>query len=189
MPIMFNTLLREAGFPLCDVRLVRHQDTRAERVLTTYDLWLSNRQEFERYQETQDSYYRKTLTAPYWAVFVGTPDGGTMFVGVYGVRYRGLLEHDRPMPNGRRGILEEKGSCHAFDLTLKTEPTALGDLIGNLFIDWGEGRGKGGKGERAFVQYADRHDKPITELRLKAVGRRSAGAGRTRALTSRLPIR
>ena len=33
MPIMFNTILTEAGLPLQDVRLIRHKDTSAKRGL------------------------------------------------------------------------------------------------------------------------------------------------------------
>jgi hypothetical protein len=39
MPIMFNSVLREAGLPLKDVILLRHQDQRAERGRTPYELW------------------------------------------------------------------------------------------------------------------------------------------------------
>ncbi len=161
MPIMFNALLREAGFPLCDVRLVRHQDPSADKGLTPSELWRDNQPQFENYQSTQSIENRKPLTAPYWAVFVGTPKGKTLFVGIYGVQYRGLLEQDTPMPQ-REGGVDKAGTHDGYELVRKT---ACEDLIGKLFIDWGEGRGKGHKGERAFVQYADRHDKPITELR------------------------
>ena len=53
MPIMFNTILREAGWPLTAVRLIRHKDKRAARGRTPYELWRDNRPQFERYQSTQ----------------------------------------------------------------------------------------------------------------------------------------
>jgi len=148
MPIMFNTLLREAGFPLCDVRIVRHADPHADT--SPYDLWLHDRAEFEAYQSGQSIRNRSTFNAPYWAVFVATPDAKTLFVGVYGVRYLGK---------------EGRGAAafDAYELTLRTEPAGLGDLIGRLFIDWGKG------GEKAWKQYAHLHDKPITELRTERV--------------------
>ena len=47
MPLMFNTLLREAGIPLADVRLLRHKDQRAAKGRTPYELWRDDRQQFE----------------------------------------------------------------------------------------------------------------------------------------------
>jgi hypothetical protein len=40
MPILFNTILREADLAPAEANLVRHQDNRAERGRTPYDLWL-----------------------------------------------------------------------------------------------------------------------------------------------------
>jgi hypothetical protein len=51
--------------------------------------------------------------------------------------------------------IDKAGSCDVYDLTLQ-DP--LSDLIGKLFIEWG-------LGAIAWVQYADRRNKPITELR------------------------
>jgi hypothetical protein len=141
MPIMFNTLLREAGFPLCDVRLVRHADPKLGKGNTPYDLWHHDRAQFEEYQSDQSVNNRTTFNAPYWAVFLGTPNGKTLFVGMYGVRY-----------------LRKERSVDLYELTLKTEPAALGDLIGKLYVDWGKG------GEKAWKQYAHLHDKPVKEL-------------------------
>ncbi len=149
MPIMFNALLREAGFPLCDVRLVRHADPELGKGHTPYEMWRDDRREFAEYQSDQNIRNRKKFAAPYWAVFLGTPLGKTLFVGIYGVRYLG----------------KKAGRGDVYELTLRTRPAALGDLIGKLYVDWGEGRGTGQGGEQAWVQYADRHDKPITELR------------------------
>lgn len=171
MSIKFNTLLREAGFPLCDVRLLRHQDRRPDRLHTPYYLWRYKPRVFERYQETQDFDNETKLAAPYWAEFVGTEDHKTLFIGIYAVHCRGSLEQDRPAPNRKTGAIEKAGSCNAYDLTLKRERSALGDLIGRLYIDWSEGRGKGRGGEKAWVQYAETHDKPVTEMLLKPVSR------------------
>lgn len=155
MSIMFNTILREAGLPLADVRLIRHKDKRATRGHTPYELWRDNRPQFELYQSTQNIANRKKLTAPYWAVFIVNLNDETMFAGVYAVRYRGLLEQDTPKPH--MDGTDEVGSCDVYDLTLQD---TLSDLIGKLFIDWGPGA-------LAWVQYADRNNKPVTELRLE----------------------
>jgi hypothetical protein len=153
MPIMFNTILRETSLTLKDVRLVRHKDKRAKRGRTPYELWRDNRPQFELYQSTQNILNRKKLTAPYWAVFVVNLNDETMFAGLYAVKYRGLLEQDTPRPH-MDGI-DKAGSCDVYDLTLQE---TLNDYIGKLFIDWGPGA-------LAWVQYSDRNNKPITELR------------------------
>jgi hypothetical protein len=154
MPIMFNTILTQAGLPLAHVRLLRHKDKRADKGRSPYELWHDNRPQFEIYQSSQSSDKRKELTAPYWAVFIVNLDDETMFGGIYRVKYRGLLERDTPQPQIEGGI-DKAGSCDVYDLALHD---ALSDLIGKLFIDWGSG-------ERAWVQYAERKDKYVTELR------------------------
>jgi hypothetical protein len=153
MPIMFNTILREAGLPLPDVRLIRHKDKRAKRGRSPYELWRDNRPQFELYQSTQSIANRQKLTAPYWAVFVVNLSDETMFAGLYAVKYRGLLEQDTPMPH-MDGI-DKAGSCDVYDLTLQD---TIRDFIGKLFVDWGPGA-------LAWVQYTERNNKPITELR------------------------
>jgi len=155
MPIMFNTILQSAGLLLKDVRLLRHRDNRAERGRTPYDLWRGNRPGFNLYQSIQSLDRRSELRSPYWASFVGTPEGGTLFVGIYNVKYRGLLEQDTPSPS-MNGV-DVAGSCDAYDLTLDT---ACSDLIDRLLIDWGPGT-------RAWVQRADKQDKRVRELRLE----------------------
>ena len=153
MAIMFNTILKEAGLSPKDVRLLRHKDKRAKRGRTPYELWRDNRSQFELYQSTQGIHNRQKFMAPFWAVFVVNLMDETMFAGIYAVKYKGLLEHDLKMPHSD-GI-EKAGSCDYFELTLQD---SLNDLIGKLFIDWG-------KGALAWVQHADKQNKPVIELR------------------------
>jgi hypothetical protein len=153
MPIIFNTILREAGLPLKDIRLIRHKDTHAKRGYTPYELWRDDRPKFEFYQSTQSISNRSKLNAPYWAVFVVNLADETMFAGLYKVNYRGLLDKDTPAPH-RDGI-EKAGTMDFYELRLQDN---LSDLIGKLFIDWGPGA-------LAWVQYAERNDKRIIELR------------------------
>lgn len=153
MSIMFNTVLLAAGFDLGGVRLLRHKDNRAAKGRTPYELWRDNRQQFDLYQATQGVNNEGKLRALYWASFVGTPADETLFVGIYGVKSRRLLEQDAPKPH-MDGV-DKAGSCHIYEL--KAEPR-LGDLIGRLLIDWGPG-------ERAWIQRADQQDKQVTELR------------------------
>jgi len=154
MPLMFNTLLREAKVPLADVRLIRHKDHRADKGRTPYELWRDNRPLFESYQSSQSFANRKKLSARFWAVFIVNLNNETMFSGLYRVKYQGLWKHDSPMPH-IEGRIEKAGSCDAYNLKLAD---TLSDLVGRLFIDWGTGA-------LAWVQYAERNDKPVTELR------------------------
>jgi hypothetical protein len=154
MPIMLNSLLRESGLSLGDVRLLRHKDKRATKGRSPYELWRDERWQFELYQSSQRIENRKKLSAPYWAVFIVNLNDETMFGGVYQARYRGLWEQDTPMPHIEGGI-EKAGSCDAYNLTLDE---TMADLIGKLFIDWGPGA-------LAWIQYAERNNKQVTELR------------------------
>jgi hypothetical protein len=153
MPIMFNTVLLAAGFAAGDVRLLRHKDRRALKGHTPYELWRDDRRQFDLYQSTQSLKNEGKLRAPYWASFVGTPGQETLFVGIYGVKGRRLLEQDTP--KAHTDGVDEAGNYHVYELVL--EPR-LDDLIGRLLIDWGPG-------ERAWIQRADQQDKRVTELR------------------------
>jgi hypothetical protein len=153
MPIMFNTILREAGLSPSDVRLIRHKDTRASRGRSPYELWRDNRPEFERYQSIQSVSNRRQLTAPYWAVFIVNLNDETRLAGIYAVRHQGLLEEDMAMLH-MDGV-DEAGSVDVYELMFQD---TLSELVGKLFIDWGAAA-------LAWVQYAERHDKPILELR------------------------
>jgi hypothetical protein len=155
MPIFFNSILIEAGFDLGDVRLLRHKDNRAEKGRSPYELWRDDHDKFDLYQATQSIKNGSKLKASNWASFVGTPGDETLFVGIYSVKNRRLLEQDTPMPH-RDGI-DRAGSCYFYDLVLESR---LSDLIGILLIDWGNG-------DCAWIQRADKQNKLITELRTK----------------------
>ena len=155
MPIMFNTILSDAGLPLKQVRLVRHKDLKAAKGRTPYELWRDNPPQFELYQSTQRIKNRVKFSAPYWAVFIVNSGDETMFAGLYAVNYRGLLEEDTPRPH-MDGI-NPAGSADVYDLKRQR---SLKDLIGKLFIDWGSAG-------LAWVQHADRNNKPVTQVRLK----------------------
>ncbi|MFH1033228.1 MAG: GIY-YIG nuclease family protein [Pseudomonadota bacterium] len=159
MPIFFHTIIREAGLPVQEVRLVRHKDKNADRGRSPYELWRDNRSQFETYQSLQSFHDRKKLNVKYWAVFVVTSSDETMFAGVYRVEYEGLLKVDTPSPH-MEGVIDKAESCDKYNLILDS---ALHDLIGRLIIDWGDGK-------RAWIQYAykntpDFRPKPIIELR------------------------
>ena len=96
MPIFFNSLLRQAGLSLRNVRLLRHQDNRADKGKTPYELWLGDRKKFDQYQSSQRTECRKQLSAQYWASFVGLPGNQTLFVGLFRAKFAGLLKRDTP---------------------------------------------------------------------------------------------
>ena len=100
MPIMFNLVLRDAALLPADVALVRHQDNRANRGRTPYDLWLRNDGAFDLYQSHQVAEARKKFTRPYWASFVGTPEGTTLFIGLYAAVYEVTQGRDANAPQG-----------------------------------------------------------------------------------------
>jgi hypothetical protein len=121
MPIMFNAVLREAGLPINDVILLRHQDQRAERGRTPYELWRDDTPAFDLYQSHQGTEARpKFSRAQYWASFVVTPAGDTLFVGLYHAHYRGLLDHDTPWPHR----CQRRNKTPAFLPVLPTAVTA-----------------------------------------------------------------
>jgi hypothetical protein len=151
--LTFGSLLDLAEMARGSVRLLRHQDTRYPGHPTPFVLWRDHRDRFERYQETQSIGDRPSLNASVWASFVGLPNKETLFVGLYSVELLGLLPADRPHPV--TGAIEPAGGCHLYRLAPRAE---LADYAGRLWIDWG-------RGYRAWIQRADRQDKPVVELR------------------------
>ena len=153
MPIMLNTILSADNLDLSEVRLLRHKDSSSAKGRTPYELWRDNPNQFDLYQSTQSVKNEAKLRARYWASFVGTPSDETLFVGVYDVKNRGLLERDTLKPH-MDGV-DLAGSCNIYDLTLLQ---TMGDLVGKLVIDWGPG-------DRAWIQRADQQNKAVRELR------------------------
>ncbi len=155
MSISFNCILRDHGLDPKDVRLIRHKDRGSSPGRSPYELWRNEPDAFNDYQSSQRISKRKIFSAPYWAVFIADGFNDTMFVGLYAASYQGLLKHDRPRPH-KIGEIDLAGSCDIYELNLDER---LQDLIGRLIIDWGPG-------ERAWIQHANRQDKPVLELRL-----------------------
>lgn len=154
MPILFNSLLAQFELTPAEVILLRHQDTRAGTRRTPYELWRDDRPAFEVYQSFQTIKNRARFTrAPNWASFVGTPDGATMFVGMYAASYKGLLTVDTPQPHSDK--IDTAGSRDVYDLQLDAR---FSDLEGKLFIEWGDGA-------HAWVQRAENQNKQVVELR------------------------
>lgn len=152
MPIKFNSILQAADLKLTDIRLLRHKDNRAEKGRSIYEIWRDTPALFEKYQSIQNIAGRSRLNSPYWASFVGTPNDETLFVGLYKVHDRRILDQDTPRPH-RDGV-DQAGKFDVYELTLESH---LEDLIGRLLINWGAGY-------KSWAQRADKQDKEITEL-------------------------
>lgn len=150
MPLTFNQALEAYGIESAQVRLLRHQG-RGPASQTPYTLWRDQRALFEAYQATQQVKDRGRLDGPIWASFVVTPDGRTLFAGLYTVQGRQPISADWPYPLSRRpaDAVDELYNLGRLEL--------FAELEGRLFIDWGPAT-------RAWVQRADRQDKPIEEL-------------------------
>ncbi|WP_245293184.1 GIY-YIG nuclease family protein [Mongoliimonas terrestris] len=108
---------------------------------------------FETYQETQSPENRSRLQADYWASFVGTPAGETLFAGFYRCQYVGLNTVERRWVH-TTGV-DPVNSCDLYSLTRDPQ---LDDLAGRLVLDWGAGT-------RSWIQRADNQDKVVLELR------------------------
>lgn len=160
MPFRFNMLLEETGIAPHDVRLLRHQPTVAGKSMS--DVWQADRPSFEAYQAMQAAGKRTLFTRPYWAAFIGTWDGRTMFAGLYSVGFPELVENELAAPIS--GVVDPAGSVDRYPLE---RLEALARYEGRLFIDWGGGA----SGKRAWVQKADARDKFVTELHLDGVER------------------
>ena len=153
MPVMFNTILTQEGIDPTQVRLLRHQDTRADTVRSPYELWRDDRPGFESYQSVQSAQNRAKFASPYWASFVADFAGATLFAGLYAAKYIGVGDIDLPRPH--RDGQDKAGDYDLYRLELDG---ALSDLRGRIYIDWGPGT-------RAWVQKAHDQNKPITEIR------------------------
>lgn len=153
MPLRFNTILAQFEISPSDVRLLRHQDSRAAKGRTPYELWRDDRPAFEIYQSTQSPPNRQRLTAKYWASFLGTPGGDTLFAGLYACEYLGLNEAEQTWVHADG--FDAVGTCDVYRLTADDR---LSDLDGRLLVDWGDAA-------RAWIQRADNQDKPVVEIR------------------------
>lgn len=152
MDLYFNTLLAQEDIAPIDVRLLRHQDTRAARGRTPYELWRDERPAFEIYQEGQTRDNRSRLRAKYWASFVATPNGETLLAGFYGCSYIGLNDAERiwPHTDGRDLI----GACDVYRLILDER---ISVFSGRLVIEWGVAK-------RTWIQRADNQNKAIVQI-------------------------
>lgn len=152
--ITFNLLLRQAGLDPETVRLLRHQDRRADRDRAPYRLWRDFPDDFMTYQSRPGLKNAEELgRAKYWAAFVVTPENETLFVGLYMV--------GKPSP-GMMGAPDVSVVGAAQNEPYVVFPLQKSNLLSEfeskLVIDWG-------KGFLKWAQRADTQNKPVLELR------------------------
>jgi hypothetical protein len=154
--LKFNTLLVEAGVDPERAFLLRHQDSRIADGRTIYSVWRFQRPDFEFYQRIQ-RWENRFETGAFIASFIVTPDGDTLFVGLYEVTdlektaesiFDPLIRHDVPAGCAFHTLEHRDGSK---------------DFEERLIIDWGRG------GERAWRQRAHLQNKDVIAIK-RAIG-------------------
>lgn len=153
--LSFNQLLTDAGIDPADVRLLRHAPKVEGQSLV--DLWRADEKTLRDFQAIQPAASRSSFARTYWASFIGTWDGRTMFAGLYQVLGREEMEAGGTDPFTGRAY--EVGTTDAY---ITMPAGALYGLRGRLFVEWGGGS----SGKLAWNQRADAQDKAITELHL-----------------------
>jgi hypothetical protein len=153
MLLTFQTLLREAGVELRDVRLLRHTKKSGRSGMSPFHAWYQDRDRFEAYQSTQPLRERPFYDVPYWASFVGAPNKSTLFVGLYGIE--GYEAGAKSFTCPLSGVTVPGGSYDRYRATSLLE---FERFEGRLFVDWGPGT-------RRWSQHADRNPKPVIEIR------------------------
>ena len=144
--LTFKGLLEAAEIDPHVVCLARHKDHRGQR--TPWQLWRSDTERFELYQRIQGQ--KVFDRARHVASFVGTPDGRTLFVGLYTVDGMGFA------PEGTKCPITDNPVA-GYRLYELTHSSVLSDYADRLVIDWGPGY-------RSWVQRAHRQPKAIVEL-------------------------
>jgi hypothetical protein len=135
--VAFSDLLKIAEFDPARVRFLRHHRDSGR---TPYVAWLTDRPAFELWQSDQKQNLRAEFSDPHWVSFVSTPDGGTMFVGLYAARRVGPSDPNTPdflYPSKDYGVEFDHAPCDKYELILLDH---LSDLAGRLYIEWPKGR-------------------------------------------------
>jgi hypothetical protein len=162
----FNNLLTDVGLDSANVRLVRHRHAPKYQRFVYQDAIRQNPR-FDQYQAGQcnQTVIDQMCAAIAIAAFVAGPSGETVFVGMW--RVNGSSKAQSPDPYITPPKPQRDG-CVTVKLERMVE---LAEYCGRLVVDWGGG-------ERAWVQYANRQDKRIVEIRRLAEEPRFPGFGR-----------
>lgn len=129
----FQDLLRNEGIDPAAVRLLRHAARGGRAHIGPHAAWQQDRERFETYQATQSACYRRFFDSPYWASFVATPSGETLFVGLYEVD--GVDGPVSPFTCPLSGVWHDGSVVDRYRLRRSAK---LASEIGRT-IDWGPG--------------------------------------------------
>lgn len=126
MPLLFETLLKDAGLQPGQVRILRHPERRGLDLLA---LWRSDRARFEAFQALQKSDNQSQFRSPHWATCVGR-GSKTIFLGIYTATLaRARLEGVVDPIWGH--VMEAPHDEYRTELT-----PLLSEFSGRLFISW-----------------------------------------------------
>lgn len=148
MPLLFKSLLTDAGLAPTRVSMLRH---RPYGLNDPFTVWRTDRLAFEGYQSIQTLSNRSRFRRPIWAAFAAARAGKTLFLGLYEASLLGsVAEGDLDPLTGEEvyPAAHDRYSCRPM--------SELSEYGGRLFIDWG-------KAHRQWVQHGE-SSKPITEL-------------------------
>jgi hypothetical protein len=151
-----NAALIAAELDPANVLLLRHKDTHAAQGHSPYELWRDTPDKFQEYQSLQSVKHRSRFRRSYWASFVVDAFDQNIFAGIWIARRSHEITVPHPKPQAP-GQFDPPNTLDKYETILTKR---LSFLIGKLTVDWG-------KGKLAWVQRADKNDKPIVEIRLK----------------------
>ena len=147
-----NELLLDNNIDPAKVRLIRHKDKRCKVGKSVYNLWMNDKSEFDKYNTIQGFRIRPHLKSDYWMVFLGRSKIETIFIGLYEVISRNVLDKDTTQ--SCFDIINYAGTCDKYQLRL----TSVGEeYIGKMNIEWGNGY-------LAYIQKANNQNKKIVSL-------------------------
>lgn len=150
--LTFNQLLQVGGLDPALVRLVRHRDPDREKHRLVAKAAFNRDPRFDEYQEVQgtEQVFEAFRAAKHLAAFIVEPGTKqTLFIGLWD------RVGERPAPAADSFGSPVRAGSVAFETRRREE---FDDYRGRLVIDWGDGT-------RAWVQRADKQDKPIMEMR------------------------
>jgi HNH endonuclease len=151
----FNTLLRNVGIDPEDVRLLRHKP-KAQNGITLFQMREENPAKFDQYQQPQERGKKLFVTSKFWASFVVSQHGRTVFAGLYRVNGYVSLAPDWIDPYTQKRPGSDNGKKYDW---YQIEPCReLSSHIDVLEIDWPR------ENVRSWARYAVGADWPVTHI-------------------------
>jgi hypothetical protein len=126
--LLLNTIFQAAGLDPNNIQLIRHKDARLKGK-TLFDVWYSQRAEFEAYQSVQGPKNAFDVGG-FVASFVATRFGETVFVGIYKTIERRRAREDERLP-----LLDRPINPKEFIHYLRFQSETMADYIGRLVIE------------------------------------------------------